>query len=61
VFSGSTEDAEHLGRLVARAAEPVRHSGVERGYLTGSQQVVAIAEHQAQVAGKVVQPLVAVV
>jgi hypothetical protein len=28
-LSGATEDAEHLGGTFARAAEPVRHRGIE--------------------------------
>ncbi len=59
-FAGPSEDAEDLDRLVAGAAEPVRHFGVERGDLARPEHPVLVAEHETQVAGKNVDPFVAV-
>ena len=46
---------------LARAAEPVRHAGVELGDLAGAEHEVVVAEDQAHPAGQDVQPLVPLV
>lgn len=43
----AAEDGEDLGTVVAVAAEPVRYSGVELGYLAAVQGQVAGADDQA--------------
>src|SRR5437773_1383725 len=60
-FTLGAEQAEHLGRPVAAAAEPVRDPGVELGGLARPQHHVLVAEHQAELAVQDVEPLVALV
>jgi hypothetical protein len=60
-FAGAAEQAENLGRLLARAAEPVRRTGVELGHLPLDEHAVTVPEDQAQVTGNDVQPLVPLV
>jgi hypothetical protein len=55
------EQAEDLGRTSGRAAEPVRHSGVELDHLAGPEYEVAVAEDQPEPTGEDVEPLVALV
>jgi hypothetical protein len=55
------EQRQHLGRLRARAAEPVRCPGVEFGGLPGLHDEVVLTESQPQPAGQHVHPLVALV
>ena len=45
------EQAQHLDRLVAGGAEPVRQPGVELGHLTRPQRDIAVGEDQAQPSG----------
>jgi thioredoxin reductase len=56
-----TEQAQQLGRIRARAGEPVRDVGVELGGLAGRQDHVVFAENEPQPAGQHVQPLVSLV
>src|ERR1700721_2304282 len=54
-------EAEDLGGLGAGVAEPVRGVGVELGHLTGGEDHIMLAEHQANPAGQHVEPFVALV
>src|SRR5690349_862130 len=56
-FTGTGEDAQDLGRLLARAAEPVRHLGAELGDLAWPEHPVLVAEHDPHPAGQHVDPL----
>ena len=56
-LSGTSEDAQNLGRLVAGAAEPVRHLGVELGGLSDAEDEILVAEHEAHLTGQDVEPL----
>ena len=56
-LSGASEDAQNLGRLVAGAAEPVRHLGVELGGLSDAEDEILVAEHEAHLTGQDVEPL----
>ena len=60
-FTGAAEQAQHLGRTLAGAAEPVRLRGVELDRLPGSQDDVLLAEQQAHPAREDAEPLIAVV
>src|SRR3954454_4261330 len=60
-LAGTPEDAEDLGRVCARAAEPVRDRGVEGGNLAGSEHRVLVAEDEAHLTGQDVDPFVPVV
>src|SRR5690606_10074532 len=55
------EQTEELHRPLPRRSEPVRHPGVELGGLPRRQHHVVLAEHQPQLPGQHVQPLVALV
>ena len=55
------EKAEHLDQAFPRAAEPVRHPGVELGRLPRAELDVLIAEHEPEPAVQDVEPLVALV
>src|ERR1700733_4721353 len=55
------EQAEQLGRLIARAAEPVRDPGVELGRLARLENDVPVAEHQPEPTIEDVEPVVALV
>ena len=61
LITGSSEDAEDLGRFVAGAAEPVRHLGVELRDLARPEHPVLIAENETEPAGQHVDPFVPVV
>ena len=47
--------------LVAGAAEPVRHLGVELGRLSDAEDEILVAEHEAHPTGQDVEPLEPVV
>ena len=57
----SSEEAEQLGRLLARAAEPMRHPGVEFSRLASSQQEILTAEDEPELAVEYIQPFIALV
>ena len=59
-LAGPPEEAQHLGRRLTGAAEPVRHPGVELGDLPDAEHQVLVAEDQSHPAGQDVEPLVAV-
>src|SRR5687768_7243218 len=60
-LAGAAEDAQDLGGLFSRAAEPVRYLGVELDDLAGPEDPVLVADDESQSAGQDVDPLRAVV
>lgn len=56
MFALRAEQAEHLDRAVAGAAEPVRHPGVELGRLARPQDEIPVAEHHPEPAVQDVEP-----
>jgi hypothetical protein len=57
----AAEDGQELDGLAVRAAEPVRHPGVELGRLPLRQDQVVLTEDQAEPAVQDVEPLVPLV
>jgi hypothetical protein len=55
------EEAEDLGRLLAGAAEPVGHAGIELRDLAGAEHEIVLVEDQSHPPRQHVQPLVSVV
>jgi len=60
-FTGAAEQAQHLGRTLAGAAEPVWLRGVELDRLPVSKDDVLLAQQQAHPAREDAEPLIAVV
>jgi hypothetical protein len=44
-FPLGAEDTQHLGRLLARAAEPVRHLGPELGNLARPEHEIVVSQN----------------
>ncbi|MDT7546514.1 MAG: hypothetical protein QOE99_2624 [Actinomycetota bacterium] len=56
-----TEDAQHLGGLLAITAEPVRYGGVELDDFSLAQEQVLRPQDEAHPTGQDVEPLRAIV
>ncbi len=55
------EQARQLDRFLAEAVEPVRQASIERGCFAGTEHQVVVSEHESELPGDHIQPLVALV